>query len=221
MKILVAANLALGSNSTPALFATHLADFAVARQVRHVVLLNLFSHVPNYWQMMAGSKDYRESIGEHGPLWRTVAMAGLHLVLGPHDLWLDHQPFRAVRDEYEGRGAVIHRAVADDVAGLLVSSGCTGTAFAAPPEPRHWLSDRLGLTRPPLGQTARVGVRREGLAEFSDWSAHHGHPALAHGLPGLPTWGRAGEAWLGGPGDPPNVLLVDTLHWQGSQIVKV
>ena len=220
MKILFAANLGLGSNALPPLFARRFAECALAHRVEHCVVLNPFAPTPDHRAALRG-KDYGYTLGEFGEFWRVTAIAGLHLALGHNDLWLDHPQFRDIREGYEARGAVILRGVTTELAGLLVASGTAPGTKDAPAEPPHRLTDWLHLTRPPLSDTERVGVRREYLCEFADWAWRRRIPALVHGLPGLPTWGRAGESWVGGPGAPPHVLLVDTGHLPGSQIIRV
>lgn len=219
MKLMVAANLDIGGNTLPPMFARKLADTAVLRKYERLCLINVFAPAKEHWRQIA-SQDFKDTLGDFSPLWRMAGVTDLTLVFGPHDRFLDWRDFRKVRESLEQHGITILREPTNELDGVIVTSGYADM-FNAPSEPSRWLGDMLGVTRQPLTDRERRGVRRENLSDYADWAARRGFPVTVHGLPGLPSWGRVGDSWFGGPATAPNVLMLDTARPQDGQIVRL
>lgn len=219
MKLLLSANWRLGTNRTPKLYFDWLNQTRIFEKCDRLVVVNPFAAVPNPWQSLS-TTDYKESLGEFGVFWRTVRLNNLAIVLGPDDKFLRRTEFKEVLDGLENRGVTFLATDVEDVDGIKVAGGY-GEAFGlVPPEPtgwRAWLAAKLGLTRRPVSDLARVGARREAITSFG---AYCRTPIIAHGLAGEPSWGRVGGLWVGGPGEPPYALIVDTGRPEDSRIVR-
>ena len=219
MKLLIAANLGLGTNLLPPIFARRLSDYCIFEKMDRLVLINSFAPATDHWKALV-QKDYKETLGEYSPIWRTTHIHHLAVVLGPDDQWLDWKEFEQIRLDYEKRGVTILREATNEIDGILITSGYA-KIFSPPPEPPRWLTDRLRFTRPPLSTRERSGARREAIDEYAHWATKHGFSITVTGLPGLPQWGRVGDAWVGNPGGPPCALMVDTGYPDHSLIVRL